>query len=180
MLNNKEIILGVTGSIAAYKAAEIASKLVQLKANVTVVMTESAVKFITPLTFQTLTKNRALVAMFESDYEYNPKHIALADKTDLLLIAPATANIIGKMAAGLADDLLTTLALSVKAPIIIAPAMNVNMFKNKIVKKNMAFLKKERCRFIEAEKGYLACGTIGEGRLASIETIIKTVESTLR
>jgi phosphopantothenoylcysteine decarboxylase/phosphopantothenate--cysteine ligase len=179
MLTNKEIILGVTGSIAAYKAAEIASKLVQAKANVTAVMTGCAVKFVTPLTFQTLTRNRALVDMFDPDFEYNPKHIALADKADLLLIAPATANIIGKLAAGIADDLLTTLALSVKAPIMIAPAMNVNMFKNRIVQRNIASLKKEGFRFIEPEKGYLACGATGEGRLASIDTIIKAVTTAL-
>ncbi|MFH1226972.1 MAG: bifunctional phosphopantothenoylcysteine decarboxylase/phosphopantothenate--cysteine ligase CoaBC [Planctomycetota bacterium] len=179
MLKDKEIILGVTGSIAAYKAAEIASKLVQAKANVTVVMTESAARFVTPLTFQTISHNRVLVDMFDPEYEYNPRHISLANKADLLLIAPATANIIGKIASGIADDLLSTLAMSVKSPIMIAPAMNVNMYKNKIVQKNIAFLKKEGYKFIEPETGYLACGAAGQGRLAAIDAIIKKVTSIL-
>ncbi|MFA5793811.1 MAG: bifunctional phosphopantothenoylcysteine decarboxylase/phosphopantothenate--cysteine ligase CoaBC [Candidatus Brocadiia bacterium] len=179
MLKEKEIILGVTGSIAAYKAAEIASKLVQSKANVTVVMTACATKFVTPLTFQSISRNRTLVDMFDLEYECSPKHIALADKADLLLIAPATANIIGKIASGIADDLLSTLAMSVKCPIMIAPAMNVNMYNNKLVQKNIAFLKKEGYKFIDPETGYLACGANGQGRLAAIETIIKKVTSIL-
>ncbi len=171
--------MGVTGSIAAYKAADIASKLVQAKARVTVVMTPSAARFVTPLTFQTISRNRVLTDMFEVGYDCDPKHIALAERADLVLIAPATANIIGKIAHGIADDLLSTLVMSATAPVVIAPAMNVNMYRNKIVRQNIASLRKSGYKFIEPEKGYLACGATGEGRLAATDIIIKTITSLL-
>ncbi|MBI4712348.1 MAG: bifunctional phosphopantothenoylcysteine decarboxylase/phosphopantothenate--cysteine ligase CoaBC [Planctomycetes bacterium] len=177
ILQSKEIIIGLTGSIAAYKTAEIASKLTQSGVRVTVVMTKSAAKFITPLTFQTITRNRVLTDLFDDEYVFDPQHIALADKADLLLIAPATANIIGKVANGIADDLLSTLAISMneRTPVVIAPAMNDKMYLNPVVQKNITSLKKFGYKFIEPAKGYLACGAEGKGRLASTDKIIETI-----
>lgn len=168
----KEIGIGITGSIAAYKAAEIVSYLNQQGANITVVMTGAATKFVTPLTFQTLSHNKVITDLFADGYEFDPQHIALAEKLDALLIAPASANIIGKIASGIADDALSTLGMSVKASkVIIAPAMNKRMYLNPIVQNNIARLKKQGYHFIEPEKGHLACGS-GLGRLASFDTII--------
>lgn len=174
MLKGKKILIGVTGGIAAYKAAEIVSQLSQKGADVKVIMTKAATEFVTPLTFQTLSHNPVYIEMF-SGYEVNPKHISLADEADLLLIAPATANIIGKIAHGIADDLLSTVVMSVKCPVLIAPAMNDNMYKNPIVQDNIKRLKKLGYKFIPPEKGHLACQKIAEGRLASIETIINSI-----
>ena len=169
---DKQIGIGVTGSIAAYKAAEIVSCLSQQGANVTVVMTAGAAKFVTPLTFQTLSHHKVIIDLFTEDYAFDPQHIALAEKLDALLIAPASGNIIGKIASGIADDALTTLVMSVQASrVIIAPAMNERMYLNPIVQDNIKRLKKQGYHFIEPAKGHLACGS-GIGRLADFDTII--------
>lgn len=180
MIKSKEIIVGVTGSIAAYKAAELVSYLSQQGASVTVVMTQAASHFITPLTFQTLSHNRVFSHLFETDYQPAPEHISLAEKADLVLIVPATANIIGKIAHGIADDLLSSVVMAVQRPVLIAPAMNEKMYRNPIVQENIARLKQRGYKFISPEKGHLACQKVGEGRLASLEKIIKSVERVLK
>ena len=134
MLKNKTVVLGVTGSIAAYKMANVASMLKKLNADVHVIMTENATNFINPITFETLTSNKCLVDTFDRNFEFNVEHVSLAAKADIFLIAPATANIIGKMANGIADDMLSTTVMAAKCPVLIAPAMNNNMFENKIVR----------------------------------------------
>lgn len=179
-LKGKQIIVGVTGSIAAYKAAEIVSYLYQSGAKVRVIMTQAATAFISPLTFQTLSHNPVFTDLFESVEKYDPKHISLAEWADLVLIAPATANIIGKIAAGIADDLLSTVVMTVKKPVLIAPAMNENMYQNPIVQENIKRLKKLGYKFIDPAKGWLAEGKIGEGRLASFSRIIDAVNSSLK
>jgi len=178
-LAKRSIIIGVTGSIAAYKAAEIVSFLIQQQSYVTVVMTRAATQLIQPLTFQTLSHHQVYTELFSPQNSFNPEHIALADKADALLIAPATANIIGKAAHGIADDLLSTLIMTVRAPVLFAPAMNDRMYLNPIVQNNIRSLKKYGHRFITPEKGHLACGTKGIGRMARLETIIKQLESVL-
>ena len=168
----KEIGIGVTGSIAAYKAAEIVSYLHQQGASVTVLMTDAATKFVTPFTFQTLSHNKVITDLFSADYAFDPQHIVLAEKLDALLIAPASGNIIGKIASGIANDALSTLVMSVKpSKVIIAPAMNEKMYLNPIVQNNITHLKKQGYHFIEPEKGKLVCGS-GIGRLASFDAII--------
>ena len=179
-MKGKNVILGVTGSIAAYKAADIASALVQKGINVTVIMTASATKFITPFTLQTLTRNRVLCDQFDIDSVIDPSHISLTDKADLVLIAPATANFIGKVANGIADDALTSLMLAVKCPVLVAPAMNNRMYQNKAVQENMKKLKQFGYKFIDPEKGYLACGSYGDGRLANLGRIISAVQRELK
>lgn len=179
-MKGKEIVVGVTGSIAAYKSAEIVSKLVQKGTNVFVIMTSSATKFITPLTFQALTRNRVLVDQFELVMVTDPTHISLADKAKLVLIAPATANFIGKVASGIADDALTSTIMATRCPVLIAPAMNEKMYLNKIVQENIKKLKKLGYKFIEPEKGWLACGVSGIGRLADINKILQVVEKELK
>lgn len=185
-LKGKQIIVGVTGSIAAYKAAEIVSYLTQAAAKVKVIMTPAATFFISSLTFQTLSHNPVATNLFESVEKparrsggYDPEHISLARWADLMLIVPATANIIGKIAAGLADDLLSAVIMSVKTPVLIAPAMNENMYKNPIVQENIKRLEKLGYKFIAPAKGRLACQEIGEGRLASFARIIDAVKSFL-
>lgn len=178
-MKGKEIILGVTGSIAAYKAAEIVSRMVQEGARVTVVMTESATKLVAPLTFQTLSGRPVLTDMFNPPLSSEISHIALTEKADLVLVAPATANFIGKVSAGIADNELTSLMLAVRCPVIVAPAMNERMYDNVIVRGNIARLKKLGYLFIEPESGFLACRTVGVGRLASIETILAAVAKVL-
>ena len=172
----KRVILGVTGSIAAYKSAEIIRKLKEKNFLVSVVMTEAAKHFITSLTLSTLSNDCVYIGMFDEQRSFlKVPHIDLAKQADILLIAPATANIIGKMANGIADDLLTCLTLATKAPILIAPAMNDAMYENKIVQDNCKKLKKLGYTFIDPAKGNLACGTIGNGRLAEIDVIVKKV-----
>lgn len=177
-MNN--ILLCVTGSIAAYKAAELANRFVKDGHNVDVIMTDGALEFITPLTFQSLTKNRVYTSMFE---EYEPsevKHISLAKKADLCLVAPATANIIGKLAAGIADDMATTVIMALEhAPVYICPAMNTNMYANPVVQRNIKNLEELGYRFIEPKESRLACGDLGKGALADVETIVQTVEKHL-
>lgn len=173
----KRVLLGVTGSIAAYKSAEIASGLVKTGYEVSVVMTKNATKFITPLTLETLTKNKVYVDMFEDEDHRQVTHIALATESDLILIAPATYNLIGKAANGIADDLLSsTLAAANYQKVMLAPAMNVNMFNNPINIANMDKLRKLGCQFIEPDEGLLACGTTAKGRLREIPAILEAVD----
>ena len=171
--SSKKIVLGVTGSIAAYKSADLIRRLQEQGADVTVAMTQEAIQFIAPLTLATLSGKNVYTDIF-SGASWEMAHIELA-KIDTLLIAPATANIIGKIANGLADDFLTTLAITTKAKIFIAPAMNEDMYKNSIVQENCAKLKKHGFKFIEPVKGKLACGIVGVGHLADVEDIVKAV-----
>lgn len=176
MLSGKKILLGVTGGIAAFKAAALCSQLVKKGAEVQVIMTKSATEFITPLTMQALSKNPVYSDTFD---EKNPRtiaHINLADWADLVLIAPATANIIGKMTAGLADDMLSTTLLATEAPIMLAPAMNVHMYAHPAVMRNMSELVARGVMMIEPGEGLLACGYTGKGRLEEPETIVQVVE----
>ncbi|HEX2925789.1 MAG TPA: bifunctional phosphopantothenoylcysteine decarboxylase/phosphopantothenate--cysteine ligase CoaBC [Ruminiclostridium sp.] len=173
----KNIVLGVTGSVAAYKAAEISNILTKRGFNVDVIMTKSAVEFITPLTFQSLTKNKVYHNMFEEITPSEIKHISLAKKADLCLIAPASANVIGKIASGIADDMLTTVVMAMKkVPVYICPAMNTNMYENPIVQRNIKTLSEIGYRFIEPREAVLACGDLGKGALADVDTIISKVE----
>ena len=179
MLANKTIVLGITGGIAAYKAADIASKLTQAGARVEVVMTESATKFVTPLTLRSISSRPVVTDMFEPAAEFSLEHIALAEAADVVTIAPATANTIAKIAAGIADDMLTCLVLATKAPVIVAPAMNDNMFQNPVTQENLAKLKARGFIIVEPAYGRLASGKMGWGRLAEVETIIGTVRQVL-
>jgi phosphopantothenoylcysteine decarboxylase/phosphopantothenate--cysteine ligase len=180
MLSGQEIVVGITGGIAAYKAAYIVSKLAKEQARVTVVMTKMAQEFVTPLTFQSLTANRVITDMVMTPKQWEVEHIALAKKADLVLVAPATANFINKCAAGIADDFLTTLILACKAPIVICPAMNKNMYENRVVRENIGKLKKRGLIFINPESGRLACGDEGVGRLAGEEKIIARIKELLQ
>ena len=172
MLSNKTIIVGVTGGIAAYKACDVVSKLKKLNANIHVIMTESACEFVQPMTFQTLSNNFVINDMFKEPKTWEVEHIELAKKADAFLIVPATANFIGKLAAGIADDMLTTTVMATRAPVIIAPAMNTNMYTNRIVQANMDKLGDLGYRFIDPALGRLACGDIGAGKLADVDDIL--------
>ena len=179
MLKGKTIILGVTGSIAAYKIAALASMLVKEHADVHVIMTENAANFIHPITFETLTNNKCLTDTFDRNFEYNVEHVALAKKADLVLIAPASANIIGKMAHGIADDMLTTTVLACTCKKMIAPAMNTRMFENVIVQDNIITLAQYGFEIISPTDGRLACGDTGSGKMVEpkmmLEYIIKEI-----
>ncbi|HHW41492.1 MAG TPA: bifunctional phosphopantothenoylcysteine decarboxylase/phosphopantothenate--cysteine ligase CoaBC [Syntrophomonadaceae bacterium] len=172
----KSIVLGITGSIAAYKAAELTSMLVKKGYEVYVIMTQAATKFVTPLTLQTLSQHPVYVEMFDSPQSWEIGHISLAQRADVVLVAPATANFIAKLAAGLADDLLSATLLATRAPVIIAPAMNVGMYENPIFQKSMQFLKEQGYFFVEPDEGRLACGTTGKGRLAELDKIVSALE----
>jgi phosphopantothenoylcysteine decarboxylase/phosphopantothenate--cysteine ligase len=174
MLDKKKIIVGISGGIAAYKACEIVRRLKKLGAQVIVVMTENAQKFVTPLTFETLSENEVVTEMFPERKVVGVRHINLAQWADLILIAPATANIIGKIRAGIADGILTTVVISTKSQVMFAPSMNVNMYENPVFQANMEYLRKLGYKFIEPETGDLACGT-GKGRLPEPETIVGEV-----
>jgi phosphopantothenoylcysteine decarboxylase / phosphopantothenate---cysteine ligase len=179
MIKDSSIVLGITGSIAAYKAAILASKLTQAGARVDTVMTDSAQKFITPLSLRSITGRPVSVSMWEMSCEVNIEHISLAERADAVLIAPATANFIAKLAAGIADDLLSCVVLATRSPVIIAPAMNVNMYENAVTQENISRLKSRGFVFIGVANGRLACGAVGSGRLAEIEDIIGTVRMVL-
>ena len=179
MLKNKVIVLGVTGGIAAYKAADLASKLAQAGANVRVVMTWEATELVKPLTFQALTGNPVVTEMFEPAPLSAITHISLADEADLVVIVPATANIIAKIAAGIADDMLTCVVLATKAPVVVAPAMHNNMFVNPITQENIAKLKSRGFTIIPAVHGRLASGSLGYGRLPEITEIMGNIQQTL-
>lgn len=175
-LKGREIVVGVTGSIAAYKAAEVVSQLVQRGAGVTVVMTRSATQFIGPLTFQTLTRRRVMIDQFDLESVVDPTHISLTDEADLVVLAPATANVIGKAAHGIADDMLTSLLLAVSCPVLVAPAMNDRMWGHPAVKENIEILKKRGYKFLEPDSGFLACGTYAKGRLPNPAQIVSEIE----
>lgn len=176
------VLLGVTGSIAAYKAADITSRLTKLGHNVDVILTESGSRIITPLTLQTLSKNKVYMDMFEEITPTEVKHISLAKKADLLLIAPATANIIGKIAGGIADDFLSTVVMAAAnhTPVYIAPAMNTNMYENPIVQGNIEKLQNLGYHFIEPKASMLACGDLGRGALADVDEIVDIVAKALK
>ena len=175
MLSGKTILLGVSGGIAAYKAAALTSALVKLHACVEVVMTENATKFITPLTFEQLTGRKTLVDTFDRNFIHQVEHISLAERTDLVIVAPATANICAKLAHGLADDMLSTTILACKCPKLIAPAMNTNMFDNPVTQDNLALLHKYGWEIIEPASGRLACGTEGKGKLPEPELLLQYI-----
>ncbi|MFW0967509.1 MAG: bifunctional phosphopantothenoylcysteine decarboxylase/phosphopantothenate--cysteine ligase CoaBC [Thermacetogeniaceae bacterium] len=175
----KNIVLGVTGSIAAYKAADIASRLVKKGFGVHVVMTPAAAEFITPLTLQTVSGNPVHLEMFRTAEKWEVEHISLAQRADLILVAPASADIIGMVAAGLAGNLLTTTIMATRAPVVFAPAMNTGMYENRVFQHWMSFLKSMGYLFIEPEEGPLACGTSGKGRLPDPEQIVAFVEQIL-
>ncbi|MFH1338517.1 MAG: flavoprotein [Candidatus Omnitrophota bacterium] len=179
-MKSKRIILGVTASIAAYKACEIVRRLLRDKIGVSVVMSENATRLISPQVFSSLSCGRVYWDMFSDACGWEIEHISLAKQADLVLIAPATANIIGKLANGIADDLLSTLVTAVRVPVLIAPAMNENMLKNRIVRENINKLKGLGYKFIEPEKGRLACGDVGVGHLADVEIIVRQVKRFLK
>ena len=172
MLQGKHVVLGVTGSIAAYKIAGLASSLVKLGADVTVIMTKNATHFINPITFETLTGHKCLVDTFDRNFEFSVEHVSLAKQTDLVLVAPASANVIGKLAHGIADDMLTTTLLACKCPILLSPAMNTNMFENPVVQDNLGRLRSYGYTVIEPATGYLACGDTGAGKMPEPETLL--------
>lgn len=182
MKKQRHILLGVTGSIAAYKAAEIASKLVQDGHTVNCVMTEHAKKFVGPLTFQAITGRRVFSEAdhFSAELEGDETFMKLTKEVEVFAIAPCTANVIGKIANGVADDLLTTLYLAVRCPVVIAPAMNTRMLEHKTVQENISRLKKLGVKFVEPEEGFLACRDVGRGRLAAPENIVEAIKKALR
>jgi len=179
MLTNKTIVFGVTGGIAAYKAADMASKLTQAGAKVRVVMTKSATEFVSPLTFRSLTNQPVVTEMFELASEFSIEHVALAEAADVVVIAPATANSIAKLAAGIADDILCTTVLATEASVIVAPAMNVNMYQNAITQDNLAKLKARGFTIVDPAYGRLASGRMGLGRMVEVEKIIGTIKQVL-
>jgi len=179
MLTDKTIVLGVTGGIAAYKAADLASKLTQDGGRVEVVMTEAATKFVSPLTFHSLARTDVITDMFAAPVEYDETHISLSEAADVVVIAPATANTIAKMAAGMADNMLTSIVLTTRAPVIIAPAMNVNMWKNPVTQENVNKLKSRGFIIVEPGYGRLASGKMGWGRLADLEVTLGTIKQVL-
>ncbi len=180
MAEKKSIVFGVTGSIAAYKAAELVRMMKRLDWDVRVIMTESALEFVGELTFETLSQHPVSIEMFSESESWDIEHVSLADSADVMLIAPCTANVIGKVANGLADDLLTATVLASKAPVVIAPAMNVGMWENVATRDNVALLKKRGVAIVDVGEGDLACGYEGKGRLADLDTIMSVVEGALR
>ena len=172
MLKGKTVVLGVTGSIAAYKMANVASMLVKLHADVHVIMTENACQFITPVTFETLTGNKCMVDTFDRNFQFHVAHISIAKKADVLLVAPASANVIGKLANGIADDMLTTTAMACTCQQIVAPAMNTNMYHNPILQDNLKKLEGYGFTVIAPEKGLLACRDIGDGKMPSEDVLV--------
>jgi len=181
LANQNRIVLGVTGSIAAYKSADLIRQLIEKGFRVSVVMTKEAEHFITPLTLSSLSGEKVYRGMFNKhDDPLAMPHITLAQEADVFLIAPATANIIGKIAHGIADNLITCIALATKAPILIAPAMNTQMYRNDIVQDNCRKLKEHGIKFIDPIKGKLACGTTGEGHIADESLIIKAIQQAIK
>lgn len=175
MLQGKHIVLGVTGSIAAYKIASLASMLKKQGADITVIMTENATNFINPITFETLTGHKCLIDTFDRNFQYSVEHVALAKKADVVLIAPASANVIGKMANGIADDMLTTTVLACPCKKIISPAMNTNMYENPIVQDNLNRLKRFGMEVIEPDVGLLACKDVGAGKMPSEDVLLQYI-----
>ena len=175
MLTGKNIVLGVTGSIAAYKIANLASMLVKLNASVHVIMTKNACQFITPMTLETLTGNKCIIDTFDRNFSFDVKHVSLAKLADIILIAPCTANVIGKIAGGICDDMLTTTVMATKAPVVISPAMNTGMWENPILQDNIKKLEGYGYHFIEPVSGRLACGDIGSGKMPSEDVLLQHI-----
>lgn len=172
MIKGKHIILGITGGIAAYKTPELVRQLIQAGAEVRCVMTRNSQHFVTPLSLQTVSQNKVYTEEFEPINVWNPEHVANADWADMMLVAPATCNIIGKFASGIADDVLSTTFMAFSKPVFIAPAMNDKMYDNPILKRNMGILSEAGVRFIEPAYGELACGSVGKGRMEEPENIV--------
>jgi len=175
MLTGKTVVLGVTGSIAAYKIANLASMLVKLNADVHVIMTQNATHFITPMTFETLTNNKCIVDTFDRNFNFDVKHVSLAKRGDLFLVAPCTANVIGKVANGICDDMLTTTIMATKAPVLFSPAMNTGMWENPVLQDNLKKLQHYGYHVIEPVVGRLACGDTGSGKMPSEETLLEHI-----
>lgn len=175
MLQGKTVVLGVTGSIAAYKIASLASKLVKLHADVHVLMTQNATNFITPITFETLTGNKCLIDTFDRNFQFDVAHVSLAKKADVMLIAPASANVIGKIANGIADDMLTTTVMASTAPVLISPAMNTHMYENPIVQDNLQKLERFGYKIIAPAVGMLACHDVGAGKMPEPEMLLNWI-----
>ena len=175
MLQGKTVVLGVTGGIAAYKMPNLASALVKLGCNVQVLMTQNATQFITAVTFETLTGNKALVDTFDRNFSFQVEHIAVADQADLVMIAPATANVIAKLAHGLADDMLSTTVLACNCPKIVVPAMNTKMYENPVTQDNLNTLRRYGWEVVEPASGYLACGAVGKGKLPEPEVLLQVI-----
>jgi phosphopantothenoylcysteine synthetase/decarboxylase len=182
MFRDRTVVLAVTGGIAAYKSASIVRDLKASDSEVLVIMTREATEFITPLTLETLSQNPVAVEMFDHDNKWELEHIALADRADILIVAPATANIIGKMTCGIADDLVSTtiLTMMTTVPVLMAPAMNSRMWDNPFVKNNIAVLRKAGVHFVGPEEGKLADGRIGMGRMAEVEEILNAAKEVIR
>lgn len=180
MLKDKTVVLGITGSIAAYKMASVASSLKKLGVNVEVIMTENATQFITPVTFEAITGNRCITDTFDRNFDFNIEHISLAKKADLFIVAPASANIIGKIANGIADDMLTTTFMACTCPKLIAPAMNTNMYNNNILQDNLRRCQNCGIRIIEPASGLLACGDAGRGKLPEPELLVEHILSEIQ
>lgn len=175
MLKGKTVAIGVTGSIAAYKMANVTSMLIKQGCDVHVIMTENATKFINPITFETLTNHKCLVETFDRNFQFHVAHVSLGQKADCMLIAPASANVIGKLANGIADDMLTTTAMAATCPKIVAPAMNTHMFFNPIVQDNLKKLEHYGYEVIAPASGRLACGDVGAGKLPDEETLVSYI-----
>ena len=175
MLSGKNIVLAVTGSIAAYKIANLASMLKKLNADVTVLMTKNATNFIHPITFETLTGNKCLIDTFDRNFEYSVEHVSLAKKTDVVLVAPASANVIGKLANGIADDMLTTTVMACSCKKIIAPAMNTHMYENPVVQDNIKKLQHYNMEAITPDTGYLSCVDVGAGKMPSEQVLLEYI-----
>lgn len=180
MLQGKTVLLGVTGSIAAYKMANVASMLVKLHANVHVLMTQNATQFITPVTFETLTGHKCLIDTFDRNFEFSVEHVSLAKQADIFLLAPATANVIGKVAGGLADDMLTTTFMACKCPKLISPAMNTQMYENQILQDNLEKCRHYGMQIIEPDSGRLACGDVGSGKLPAEDVLVDAILREIR
>ena len=175
MLKGKTVVLGVTGSIAAYKIANLASMLVKQHAEVHVIMTQNATNFINPITFETLTNHKCLVETFDRNFQFHVAHVSLAQQADVMLIAPASANIIAKLAHGIADDMLSTTALACTAPILVSPAMNTRMYENPVTQDNLKILRNYNFRVIEPDSGFLACRDVGAGKMPSEEVLMQHI-----
>lgn len=175
MLNNKTVLLGVTGSIAAYKIASLASALKKMHADVHVIMTQNATNFINPITFESLTGNKCLIDTFDRNFQFQVEHVSIAKKADVCMIAPASANVIGKIAHGIADDMLTTVIMACKCPVYISPTMNTNMYENPILQDNLTKLKSYGYHVIEPNSGYLACGDTGAGKMPEPEELLQYI-----
>ena len=179
MLKGKTVVLGVTGSIAAYKIASLASALVKLHADVHVIMTQNATNFINPITFETLTNNKCLIDTFDRNFQFNVEHVSLAKRADIFMVAPASANVIGKIANGIADDMLTTTIMACKCPKLISPAMNTNMYENPIVQDNLKKLEHYGYEVIDPACGYLACGDTGAGKMPEPDVLLSYILRTI-